>query len=183
MCAVDAERDRALGPFRGAGDGPHRAIRHREHLAPPDHVELGRRGTPGEAIGDAGAAAARFERQHQARPFGRAPARARPKAELAMKTVDARRTPLDEMESRVPDQRAESEHPDAARPRRSGEDLLHLRGALLGRHEAHVRTQNRPHRSVQRAVQNAFARQLQAAHAGILTCDTFTLASGARYSA
>src|SRR5262245_47829438 len=81
-----------------------------------------------------------------------------------MKAVNACCAALDEMKSRIPDQRAEAEHPDTPGAWRAGEDGLHLCGALGVRHEAHVRPEHAAHQGMQRAVEKAFARYSQARH-------------------
>src|SRR6185503_4738328 len=164
VLAIGAERNRRLRALRRVRGSPYRAIGHGGHLAPPQDIQLGRGRAPGQAVSDAGAAAARHQREHQPGPLRAAAAGARPEAELAVESVDARRAPLDEMERRIPDQGAEGKYPDAPRARRARKDRFDLGGALAIGHEAHVRAERAAHRGVERAVEKAFSRKFYSRH-------------------
>src|SRR5687768_11615169 len=105
VVVVDDESKRAQRAFSGAQLDPARRVRSQHHLAPPYQRELLPDLLGRDAEGDAVAAAAEVESQHQPRLLYRAAAHARAQAEAAMKAVHCCRLPLDMMKQRIPDER------------------------------------------------------------------------------
>jgi len=125
--AVDGEGERAERPLLGRHANPARRERrrHHAHLAADEAVEVRLPRHLRQPVDDALARAAAIERQHEAgRLGGAAKAPVPPEAEVPVPALGDGHALLDEIEGRIPDERAIGEDPEIAVAvgRRGGEN-------------------------------------------------------------
>ncbi len=103
---------------------PARVVGTQRHLAPPEGAQFVARGRLREPEGEAAAAAAAFQREHQAGAFRRAAIGARPQAEVAVEPVDRADALRDEREAGIPHEGAVGEDPQRLARAPAGQDRI-----------------------------------------------------------
>jgi hypothetical protein len=136
VLGIDHERQRPqLVPCLVDAVDPDGVVDAAQHLAVEQDRDLGLDLRGGDAIGDAVAGTALFDAQHQARALRRAAAQRCPEAEGTAPALEPRRPALDEVERRVPHQRAVAEHPGVGALGPAGQAIGEPLVAVLARQE------------------------------------------------